>query len=412
LRDFVSVFDFMTTAQITAVTTNSYGSVTDTEITTAVQNALDAEYGIFFPAGVYRINSSLSLRDGTQIYGAGKGVSATGTMFRWTGGSTSSMFVNPNPNTRIYNITFKDFTCYTTVTPTSTICFDLSAVSTSVFYTIAIDGFKTGVKFTSPVSSNGGSVYNRLYDVDVNCQMAGGVGFHCAYVSSNANLFDGCRFNSGTGGDAVGWLIEDSNGNQLIACHSDMAGNNDIHCKLTAIGAGYNDGNVIVGNRIEGQDSTPSYTWTGVYVGSNVRDTRIIGNYYLSNIDLPVNDLGDRTLYIDKTSQSDPTPAIRSFPMLYVNGYMKGGLGAYTTGGTDWNDATYVGRSGMSYYLMQGSATNGPGGSSYYYVMTFEYQNTNGTGNMTQVAIPYVVGSGVMTHRSKFSGTWSSWAAI
>jgi len=51
LRDSICVFDFMTTAQIAAVQTNNYATVTAAEITTAAQNAITASGGkfVFFP---------------------------------------------------------------------------------------------------------------------------------------------------------------------------------------------------------------------------------------------------------------------------------------------------------------------------------------------------------------------------
>lgn len=62
LQDSLCVFDFMTSAQITAVKTRTYGGVTAAAITTAVQNALTAAAGrfVYFPAGLYKISSTLS----------------------------------------------------------------------------------------------------------------------------------------------------------------------------------------------------------------------------------------------------------------------------------------------------------------------------------------------------------------
>ena len=45
---------------------------------------------------------------------------------------------------------------------------------------------------------------------------------------------------------------------------------------------------------------------------------------------------------------------------------LSGGFGAVTTAGTtDWNHSTNA-RSGGGYTLLTGSASNGPGGSTYY----------------------------------------------
>ena len=84
-----------------------------------------------------------------------------------------------------------------------------------------------------------------------------------------------------------------------------------------------------------------------------------------------------------------------------------GGFGAVTTAGTtDWNHSTNA-RSGGGYTLLTGSASNGPGGSTYYHPFSFEYSSKNGNGNMTQLAIPY--NGSTIWHRYRYSSSWSSW---
>jgi len=88
-----------------------------------------------------------------------------------------------------------------------------------------------------------------------------------------------------------------------------------------------------------------------------------------------------------------------------------GGFGANGTGGTaDWNHATNA-RSGMGYTLLLGTDTNGMGGNIYYHVMNYEYSSKNGTGNMTQLAIPYY-GSTTIYARVRYQGGWSSWGTV
>jgi hypothetical protein len=83
LQDVVSVFDFMTAAQITAVKTNNYTGLTANEVSLACQAALTAAAGktCYFPAGVYRITSTLSYNPtpSTILGGfAGAGIRITG----------------------------------------------------------------------------------------------------------------------------------------------------------------------------------------------------------------------------------------------------------------------------------------------------------------------------------------------
>lgn len=101
---------------------------------------------------------------------------------------------------------------------------------------------------------------------------------------------------------------------------------------------------------------------------------------------------------------------------LTVSSQVIGGFGAQTTSGTlDWNDSSNA-RSGNGYTLLLGSASNGPGPAVYYHPFSFEYSSKGGTGNMTQLAVPYYTdyggyGSNLFI-RSKYYGTWSSWKKI
>ena len=93
-----------------------------------------------------------------------------------------------------------------------------------------------------------------------------------------------------------------------------------------------------------------------------------------------------------------------------------GGFGAATTGGTtNWNDTTNA-RAGNGYTLLLGTHSNGPGPSAYFHPFSFEYINNDGTGNMTQLAIPYRGGhdgaNESMWMRSRYSGTWTGWVKL
>ena len=90
---------------------------------------------------------------------------------------------------------------------------------------------------------------------------------------------------------------------------------------------------------------------------------------------------------------------------------IKGGFGAVTTSGTtDWNHVTNA-RSGMGYTLLLGTHTNGPGSSNYLHPVSFEYNSKDGSGNMTQFAIPYT-GTNGPYFRSRYSNSWSGWYEI
>ncbi|MFC4303886.1 pyocin knob domain-containing protein [Cohnella boryungensis] len=86
-----------------------------------------------------------------------------------------------------------------------------------------------------------------------------------------------------------------------------------------------------------------------------------------------------------------------------------GALG--TSGILDWNDASNT-QPGTGPTLLLGTATNGPGGSGYYHPFNFEYGTKNGSGQITQYAIPYaqetVLNAGLQ-YRARYSGVWTPW---
>lgn len=102
-----------------------------------------------------------------------------------------------------------------------------------------------------------------------------------------------------------------------------------------------------------------------------------------------------------------------------VNGLLRGGFGALDTSGVkDWNDSTNA-RSGTGITLMRGTdAANAPpepSTVSYFHSFNVEYGAKDGSGQVTQLAIPY--GGSISTInnmwiRGRYHGTWTGWRAI
>lgn len=92
---------------------------------------------------------------------------------------------------------------------------------------------------------------------------------------------------------------------------------------------------------------------------------------------------------------------------------IKGGFGATSTAGVaDWNDASNT-TSGQGGTLLLGTATNGPGGAGYYHPFTFEYASKDGSGNLTQFAIPYSSSIGdAIFWRLRYNNVWTSWMQL
>lgn len=152
---------------------------------------------------------------------------------------------------------------------------------------------------------------------------------------------------------------------------------------------------------------TNDYTSTGMYVGlrSNTTGDGLIYHGDNNNIEFWTN--GTLRGKLSNTGDFELTAS----GCQYI-----GGFGAQTTGGTlNWNDASNA-RSGNGNTLLYGSATNGPGGGVYYHPFSFEYNSKDGSGNMTQLAIPYRGGyndnNSKIWMRSRYSGTWTSWTEV
>ena len=98
-----------------------------------------------------------------------------------------------------------------------------------------------------------------------------------------------------------------------------------------------------------------------------------------------------------------------SSTQIATTAYVKSLFSSASVSGTlDWNDVSNT-RPGVGPTLLLGSATNGPGGGNYYHPFTIQYAGTDGTSNVTQLAIAYGTPANEMWMRGRYSGTWSSW---
>lgn len=125
--------------------------------------------------------------------------------------------------------------------------------------------------------------------------------------------------------------------------------------------------------------------------------------------------------FVDKTSAQTITGAKTFSSDLTINGDLLatsntsqviGGFGANTTGGVkSWDDVSNA-RSGSGETLLFTDAINGslPHSNDYYHPFSFEFNSKDGSGNLTQFAIPYRTQLGKLNYRSKFNGVWQEWA--
>lgn len=83
-----------------------------------------------------------------------------------------------------------------------------------------------------------------------------------------------------------------------------------------------------------------------------------------------------------------------------------------STGTLDWNDVSNT-QPGSTPVLLAGTATNGMGGTTLYHPFNFEYSTKSGTGNLTQLAIPYnPAASDGIQYRARVSSTFGAWRKI
>ena len=119
------------------------------------------------------------------------------------------------------------------------------------------------------------------------------------------------------------------------------------------------------------------------------------------------------TINADTLDNLLPTQFLRSDESDQMSGQLSGGFGTMTTNGTlDWNDVTNA-RSGNGYTLLRGTTSvNGPSTSTgFWHPFSFEYVSKDGSGNMTQYAIPYQDGND-MYFRAKQNNSWGPWRTI
>lgn len=205
LSDIVSVFDYLTQAQITAVQTNNYTGVAD--ITSAVQAAItyiaNTSGTLYFPQGGYQVTATLNMGVATtgqvlgcSIIGAGNGsvaTSAPGTTIKYVGAAIDAPLFSAT-NTVGSVQAFVGNTV-------SNINFDSNLLAQSCVH---LDAYNTNATlnkswtFTNCSFTNAGR-FSVL--IGQNTWNSGTASFTTATNDSDAhlNVFNQCQFFSGTG---------------------------------------------------------------------------------------------------------------------------------------------------------------------------------------------------------------------
>ena len=213
-------------------------------------------------------------------------------------------------------------------------------------------------------------------------------------------------YNGGNGNMTISTTFP---GSDLLLLPQDKVGvgTSTPGAKLDVAGNISASGSVDVGTQVLGNSSdsvsTPTYTWTG---NTNT------GLFTPASNSIGFTTAGTERMRVWGANVGINTTAPST--SLYVNGQIGGGFGAVLTSGVkDWNDISNA-RSGSGYTLLRGTdATNAPTSDSYYFhPFSYEYGTKDGSGQLTQFAIPYAVAGSLaqgMYVRGRYSGTWTGW---
>jgi hypothetical protein len=242
-RDIVSVKDF--------------GAVGDGVVddTAAIQAALNAHFGVFFPAGNYRLNGSLTLREGNSLQGPSNSNSNTDTSLN--NGSVKLIFYGVGDacfksasTAGIGRLGFSGITIMAHDNPGRPWVFDFPALNESNFFCVAATNADAtgGVLYVSPGTASVSAWINYF----TNCEF--GVADACTQYTVDATFTDtrivGCYFTGGKG-----FYYHGFGGVLFSSCHFD---------RTNSAGAG-----LLLGKRTATHDPTQQTTVVGCYFDEN-----------------------------------------------------------------------------------------------------------------------------------------------
>lgn len=228
LLDAVSVFDFMTAAQIADVRA---GTLTQ-DVTAAVQAALTASSGkrLYFPAGQYKITAGLIVPSAAYIIGAG--IKATFLQFTLASGSSADLFsVNASHTGTWYGMTMRDFIVIDNTPSTNTTAIYVEAVVNGLFENIQIQSAHYGYSFNGGLNKIINNVIGDLGGTKSTC-----IGVQCTGASAGLGVYDTIvQSATGVGQQVgIGYLFS---GGASPTLHGASTYGCAIGCRLNAVSA-------------------------------------------------------------------------------------------------------------------------------------------------------------------------------
>lgn len=199
----INALDYMTPAQVEDVTSNT-GAV---DVTTALQAAIDAGLDlhkqVYLPAGKYKVTSTLTVYDGSQLYGesdyaygAGFGRDPKGTKISFEPPSLDDLFdyqydPTPTPTPPVFLFHTSMSNLYMTTNSNGRRAININAVIYGRFTALTIEGFDTGIYCYGTINNRFESVY--ISDCDNECVLYAG-------QAETTDVWDSCSFIASTSG--------------------------------------------------------------------------------------------------------------------------------------------------------------------------------------------------------------------
>lgn len=228
LLDTISVFDFMTAAQIADVRA---GTLTQ-DVTAAVQAALNAAANkrLYFPPGYYKLSAALVASQ--SVYLAGAGAKATFLWFTLPASSTANLIsFNASHTQTWYGAGIADLSIVDNTTTTGTTAVYVESVIYGLFANLNVSGSHNGYSF------NGGlnKIVNNLIG-DLGGTKSACVAVRCTGNGAGLGIYDTLVQSTTVVGQqiGVGYLFD---GGASPTMHSASTYGCAIGCRITAAAA-------------------------------------------------------------------------------------------------------------------------------------------------------------------------------
>jgi hypothetical protein len=320
LKETVSVWDFMTSAQIDSIT--SGGS---TDVTTAVQNAINTNLNVFFPAGTYYISSAIAITtSGQRIYGESRDTtlinqtSASANGFTITGSTAlfvEKMKFNCSATSTVIGISLTGGNeTYFTDLYIQNFKFGFNGTNTNQCYlerVSAVNNTLDGVLFASSGTGSGACIDTTI----TNCYFAG---------SGSGGNGNNLAFQGNCSGIYVSKISNTLSANTGVAfiSNSDGAPNYGFFSQIICDSCAVNGFNILAGTGLKFVDCWASNRGTGYnfFISSSADAIQIIGGEYFNCYGNGIDVRGTRVNIVGSHVYNTGTNSSNTYDGINING--------------------------------------------------------------------------------------------